>query len=53
MRYICNDVIQEHDITIHYNKGSNGFEINAICPQCLEKYLKIRKGDNYKKSDEN
>ena len=43
MRYICNDVIQEHDITIHYNKGSNGFEINAICPQCLEKYLEIRK----------
>ena len=53
MKYICNDVIQEHDVTIHYTRGSSGLEINAVCPQCLEKYLKIRKGDNYKKSDEN
>ena len=56
MRYICNicgDVVQEHDITIHYDKGSNGFEIVAICHQCLDKYLEIRKGDTNRKEDEN
>jgi len=56
MRYICNrcdKVIQENDTTIHYNKGSNGIEIVAVCPQCLEKYLKIRKGDADRKEDEN
>jgi hypothetical protein len=56
MRYICNicgNVVEEHDITIHHDNGSNGFEINAICQQCLEKYMEIRKGDTNRKEDEN
>ena len=56
MKYICNKcdkVVQEHDVTIHYSKDSNGFEIVAVCQQCLEKYLEIRKGDTDRKEDEN
>jgi hypothetical protein len=56
MKYICNrcdKVIQEHDTTIHYTMGSNGLEIVAVCQQCLEKYLEIRKGDVDRKEDEN
>ena len=56
MKYICNKcdkVVQEHDVTIHHKKSSNGFEIVAICQQCLEKYMDKRKGDTNRKEDEN
>jgi hypothetical protein len=56
MKYICNKcekVVQEHDVTIHYTKSSNGFEIVAVCQQCLEKYIEKRKGDTNRKKDEN
>jgi len=55
MKYICNrcgKVIQEHDVTIHYTKGSDGLDIVAVCQQCLEKYLEGKKEDNYRKKDE-
>jgi hypothetical protein len=55
LKYICNQcgkVIQEHDITIHYTKGSDGLEIVAVCQLCLEKYLENKKEDNYRKEDE-
>jgi len=42
MKYVCNrctKVFQADDITIHYIKDVNGFEIIAICPSCLEGYL--------------
>jgi hypothetical protein len=55
MKYVCNKcdkVVQEHDVTIHYKKSSNGFEIVAICQQCLEKYMDTRKGDTNRKKDE-
>jgi len=56
MKYICNQcdkVIQDHDVTIHYTKGSEGLEIVAVCQLCLEKYLEKTKGDAYRKKDEN
>jgi ribosome-binding protein aMBF1 (putative translation factor) len=56
VRYICNicgDVVQEHDGTIHYDKCSNGFEIVAVCHQCLDKYFEKRKIDTNVKEDEN
>jgi len=56
MKYICNgcsEIIQEHDVTIHYAKGSDGLEIVAICQQCLEKYLQKTKEDTNRKKDEN
>jgi hypothetical protein len=56
MKYICNEcgkVIQEHDVTIHYTKGSDGLEIVAVCQLCLEKYLEKIKGNANTKSDEN
>jgi len=56
MKYICNrcgKVIQEHDVTIHYTKGSDGLEIVAVCQLCLEKYLEKTKGDAHRKKDEN
>jgi len=56
MKYICNrcgEVIQEHDVTIHYTKDSDGSEIVAVCQLCLEKYLENTKGDAYRKKDEN
>ena len=56
MKYICNrcgKVIQEHDVTIHYTKGSDGLEIVAICQLCLEKYQENIKEDTYRKKDEN
>jgi hypothetical protein len=40
-------------VTIHYTKGSNGLEIVAVCKLCLEKYLENRKGDTYRKAEEN
>jgi len=55
MKYICNrcgKVIQEHDVTIHYTKDSNGLEIVAVCQLCLEKYLEKTKVDTDRK-DEN
>ena len=48
MKYVCHrcgKVFQADDITIHYTTGDNGLEIVAICPSCLEKYLKKTKGD--------
>jgi len=56
MRYICNrcgKIIQEHDVTIHYTKGSDGLEIVAICQLCLENYLEKTKVETYRKKDEN
>lgn len=55
MKYICNTcgtVTQEHDVTIHYTKRSNGFEIVAICQMCLESYLEKIKADTEKKDEE-
>jgi hypothetical protein len=46
MKYICNrcgKVIQEHDVTIHYTKGSSGLEIIAICQLCVDDYLEKTK----------
>ena len=54
MKYVCNScgkVIQEHDTTIHYTKGSNGLEIVAICQLCLDDYLKKTKIDTNKKDE--
>ena len=56
MKYICNrcgKVIQEHDLTAHYTKDSDGLEIVAVCKLCLEKYLEKTEGDAYRKKDEN
>jgi DNA-directed RNA polymerase subunit RPC12/RpoP len=55
MKYICNrcgKVIQEHDVTIHYTKDSNGLEIVAICQHCLEKYLEKTKVDTDRKDED-
>jgi hypothetical protein len=55
MKYICNrcgKVIQEHDVTIHYTKGSDGLEIVAICQLCLEKYLEKTKTDTDRKDED-
>ena len=55
MKYICNGcgkVIQENDVTIHHTKGSDGLEIVANCPSCIEAYLEKTNGDSYKKIDE-
>ena len=55
MNYICNrcgKVIQEHDVTIHYTKDSNGLEIVAVCQLCLEKYLEKTKVDTDRKDDD-
>jgi len=55
MNYICNicgNVVQEHDVTIHYKKYSNGIGIVAVCKHCLEKYLETRKGETDRKDDE-
>jgi predicted RNA-binding protein with PUA-like domain len=46
MKYICNrcgKVIQEHDVIIHYTKGSDGLEIVAICQLCVDDYLEKTK----------
>jgi len=54
MKYICNrcgKVIQGHDVTIHYTKGSNGLEIVAICQLCIDKYLEKTKVDTHRKDD--
>jgi len=56
MKYICNgcgNVIQEQDVTIHYTKDSDGLEIVAFCQLCLEKYLDKKKGNDFRKKDEN
>ena len=55
MKYICNrcgKVTQEHDVTIEYTKGSDGLEIVAVCPLCLEEYLEKTKADTDRKGDE-
>ena len=55
MKYVCNrcgKVIQEHDVTIHYTKDSNGLEIVAICKMCLDDYLKKTKVDTDRKDED-
>jgi len=55
MRYICNrcyKVIQEHDVTIHYTRGSSGLEINAICQSCLDDYLEKTKLNSDRKDED-
>jgi len=55
MKYVCNrcgKVIQEHDVTIHYTKDSNGLEIVAICQMCLDDYLKKTKVDTDRKDED-
>jgi len=55
MKYICNrcgKVIQEHDVTIHYKKGSNGLQIVAICNLCLEDYLEKTKVNTDRKDED-
>ena len=55
MKYVCNrcgKVIQEHDVTIHYTKGSNGLEIVAICQMCLDDYLIKTKVDTDRKDED-
>jgi hypothetical protein len=55
MKYICNkcgNVIQDHDVTIHYLKDSNGLDIVVICQLCLDDYLeKIMIDDGRKVED--
>jgi len=54
MKYICSrcdKVIQEHDVTIHYTKGSNGLEIVAVCQLCLDEYLEKTKVHTDRKAD--
>jgi ribosome-binding protein aMBF1 (putative translation factor) len=55
MKYICNicsKIIQEHDVTIHYTKSSDGLETLAICQMCLEDYLKKTKVDTDRKDED-
>ena len=55
MKYICNrcgNVIQEHDVIIHYTKGPDGLEIVAICQLCLDDYLKKTKVDTDRKDED-
>jgi predicted RNA-binding protein with PUA-like domain len=54
MKYLCNHcskVIQEHDVIIHYTKGSDGLEIVAICQLCLDEYLEKTKVNADRKAD--
>jgi predicted RNA-binding protein with PUA-like domain len=56
MKYICNrcgNVTQEHDVIIHYTKGSDGLEIVAICQMCLDDYLEKTKVDTNRKDENN
>ena len=55
MKYICNGcgkVINGHDVTIHYTKGSDGLKIVAICQLCLGEYLKKTKVDTDRKDED-
>jgi hypothetical protein len=55
MKYICNQcgkVIQEHDVIIHYTKGSNGLKIIAICQLCLDEYLEKTKANTDRKDED-
>jgi hypothetical protein len=55
MKYICNrcgKVIQEHDVTIHYTKGSSGLEIIAICQLCVDDYLEKKKVNTDRKDED-
>jgi ribosome-binding protein aMBF1 (putative translation factor) len=55
MKYVCNrcgKVIQEHDVTIHYTRGSSGLEILAICQSCLDDYLKKTKLSSDRKDED-
>ena len=55
MEYICNScgkVIQEHDVTIHYTRGSSGLEILAICQSCLDDYLEKTKLNSDRKDED-
>ena len=48
----CGKVIQEHDVTIYYTKGSNGLEIVAICQLCLDGYFEKTKVDTNRKDED-
>jgi len=55
MKYICNrcgKIIQEHDVTIHYKKGSNGLEIVAVCHLCLDNYIEKIKVNTARKDED-
>ena len=55
MKYICNrcgKVIQDHDVTIHYKRGSSGLEIVAICHLCLDEYSEKTKVDSERKDED-
>ena len=55
MRYICNgcgNVTQEHDVIIHYTKGSDALEIVAICQLCLDDYLEKTKVNKSRKDED-
>jgi len=55
MKYICNKcgkVSQEHDVIIHYTKGSDGLEIAAVCPLCVDEYLEKTKIETDRKEDQ-
>jgi hypothetical protein len=45
-------VFQADDMTIHYITGNNGLEIIAICPSCLENYLKKTQVSTEQKQDD-
>ncbi|KYK21387.1 hypothetical protein AYK25_08210 [Thermoplasmatales archaeon SM1-50] len=55
MKYICNqcgNVTQEHDVIIHYTKGSDGLEIVVLCQLCLDEYLEKTKVDTDRKDED-
>lgn len=55
MKFICNQcakVFQADDVTVHYKKGGNGFEIVAICQLCLKEYLEKIKVDADRKEED-
>ena len=55
MKYICNQcgkVSQEQDVIIHYTTGSDGLEIVAMCPLCVDEYLEKTKIETDRKEDQ-
>lgn len=54
MKNVCNQcykVFQADDMTIHYVTGEKGFEIVAVCPQCLDDYLVKTRADSDRKKE--
>ncbi|MDH7506655.1 MAG: hypothetical protein QHH15_02550 [Candidatus Thermoplasmatota archaeon] len=55
MKFVCNlclGVFQAEEITVHYKKDSNGLNIIAICPSCLNKYMDKIKVDTQKNEED-